>query len=250
MKTKAVAILAMAAFAISVMAAPQAGAQKRTQAKGPQSVARDEEGDWGQNTSLGSDGAAMGDVLGQDLVQGMIEMADDTDEPTVNFLIKVSSLPRFGGWPEVTRYVWGLTVDGNYVELDGKYTNYSRGACDPTSGQCPPPRDPGQQPFFVRGNCTTTQNITTCEEIGVVQAVFAPDEGAPLHLPRPPATITIPVPLEMLGAKRGSKISSGMSDFAATAGGPIIAMPTAFFTFTAMPLDTMQMAGTFKVPKK
>lgn len=247
MKKKAIAILAMSALAMSVGAAPQAGAEHKKRAK---SVAKDEEGDWGQNSALGADGAAMGDALGQDLVEGLIEMADEADEPTVNFIIKVTSLPRLGGWPEVTRYVWGLTVDGEYVELDGKYLNYSRGVCDPTSGQCPPPRDPGQQPFFVRGNCTVTQNVTTCEEIGVVQAVFAPDEGPPLHLPRPPATITIPVPLEMLGAKRGSTISAGMSDFATTAGGPIIAMPTAFFTFTAMPLDTMDMVGTFKVPKK
>lgn len=247
MKKKAIAILAMAALAMSVVAAPQAGAEHK---KGAKSVAKDEEGDWGQNSALGADGAAMGDALGQDLVEGLIEMADEADEPTVNFIIKVTSLPRLGGWPEVTRYVWGLTVDGEYVELDGKYLNYSRGVCDPTSGQCPPPRDPGQQPFFVRGNCTVTQNVTTCEEIGVVQAVFAPDEGPPLHLPRPPATIMIPVPLEMLGAKRGSTISAGMSDFATTAGGPIIAMPTAFFTFTAMPLDTMEMVGTFKVPKK
>lgn len=248
MKTKAIAILAVAAFAMSVMAAPQAGAHHEKSATGPKSVAKDAEGDWGQNSALGPDGAALGDALGQDLVAGMIEMADEADEPTVNFIIKVTSLPPFEGWPEVTRYVWGLTVDGEYVELDGKYMNYSRGVCDPTSGQCPPPRDPGQQPFLVRGNCTVTQNVTTCEEIGVVQGVFAPHR-APLH-DYGPATITVPVPLEMLGAKRGSRISAGMNEFATTAGGPIIAMPTAFFTFTVMPLDAMQMEGTFRVPKK
>lgn len=248
MKTKAIASLGVAALALSVMAAPRAGAHHEKKAGGPKSVAKDAEGDWGENTALGSDGGVIGTELGQDLVEGVIEMAEDADEPTVNFTIKVTALPPLGGWPEVSRYVWGLTVDGEYVELDGKYMNYSRGVCDPTSGQCPPPRDPGQQPFIVRGNCATTQNVTTCEEIGVVQGVFVP-HPAPLH-DYGPAKITVPVPLEMLGAKPGSRISAGMNEFATTAGGPIIAMPTAFFTFTAMPLDAMQMEGTFKVPKK
>lgn len=257
---KGIATLAMAALALSVLAAPQAGAERSTATDagdparqkmikgGLKVVATDPEGDWGENTALGSDGAALGHAIGQDLVAGLIEMAEEVDEPTVNFILKVTSLPPFGGWPEITRYVWGLTVDGEYVELDGKYLNYSRGLCDYTSGQCPPPRDPGEQPFFVRGNCTQVENVMTCEEIGVVQGVFAPHR-APLH-DYGPATITIPVPLEMLGAKRGAKISAGMSEFSSTAGGPIIAMPTAFFTTAAMPLDTMQMSGTFRVPKK
>lgn len=79
MKKKAIAILAMAALAMSVVAAPQAGAEHK---KGAKSVAKDEEGDWGQNSALGADGAAMGDALGQDLVEGLIEMADEADEPT------------------------------------------------------------------------------------------------------------------------------------------------------------------------
>lgn len=232
---KALAIIAVAALATSLTAAPAAGGKKK--AKGPKTVAKDDEGDWGENSSLGSDGAAFGDALGQDLVEALIEMGD---KKTVNFILKLTSLPPFGGWPEVSRYSWSLTVDGEYVELDGKFTNYSRGTCDPTSGQCPPPRDPGQQPFFVRGNCTTTQNVSTCEEIGVVQAEFDPGE----------ATITIPVDLKTLGAKPGSKITAGSSDFSSGAGGPILAMPSAFFTSTAMPLDAMIMEGTFKVPKK
>jgi hypothetical protein len=233
---KVAAFLTLALLAGTVLA-PTVQAGKKKKAKGPKVVAKDAEGDWGENSAIGSDGAAIGDALGQDLVEGLIEMAD---KETVNFILKLTSLPAFGGWPEVTRYVWGLTVDGEYVELDGKYTNYSRGACDPTSGQCPPPRDPGQQPFLVRGNCTQVESVTTCEEIGVVQAEFNPEE----------ASITIPVSLEMLGAKRGSKIVLGTSEFASGAGGPILAMPSAFFTNASMPLDAMQMEGTFKVPKK
>jgi hypothetical protein len=75
--------------------------------------------------------------------------------------------------PEATRYTWNLDVDPTphlvtedgsnpdlkSFDLDGKFTNFSRGACDPTAGTCPPPRNPGLQPFVLRGDCgvdTTT----------------------------------------------------------------------------------------------
>lgn len=166
------------------------------------------------------------------------------DKETINFIIKLNSLPPTGGVPEVSRYAWGMTVDDEYAELDGKFTNYSRGACDPTAGSCPPPRDPGMQPFAVRANCRVESegagNLTVCEEVGIVQATFDPAD----------ATITIPVPTELINAKNGSKITSGQSSFLSLAGGAVAAMPAVFVTTTLMPLDTLAVTETFKVSTK
>lgn len=199
----------------------------------PLVVGTDPADDWGADQDPNI--APAGGVLGQELVEASIGMADKT---TVNFIIKVSMLPPAGGVPEITRYVWDMNVDGEFVELDGKFTNYSRGACDPTSGQCPPPRDPGTQPFMIRGNCATdsTTNVTLCEELGIISAAFDAAAG----------TITIPVPLELINAKKGSKIEPGTNIF----GGSISATPSAFFSSSGAPLDTLTVTKTFKIPKK
>jgi hypothetical protein len=176
-----------------------------------------------------------GDELGADLVKASIGMAD---AKTINFTITVNKLQTV---PEFTRYTWGLTVNGEYAELDGKYTNYSRGACDPTAGTCPPPRDPGQQPFIVRGNCTTdaTANLTTCQELGIVKAIFDMEAN----------TITIPVPTDLIGAKPGTKIMAGTSDFSSQAGGNVMAIASAFVSRSDFPRDTMFTTKTFTVPR-
>lgn len=198
-------------------------------AKKPLVVGTDAEGDWGD--AVEPTIAPVGHALGQDLAEASITMAD---KKTVNFIIKVTSLPPIGGVPEISRYTWDMTVDGEFVELDGKFTNYSRGVCDPTSGQCPPPRDPGMAPFFVRGDCSVNEaNVTICQEKGIVHAEFNGADG----------TITIPVSLELLGAKKGSKIAPGTNIF----GGSISAAPSAFFTSSAMPLDFMALTKTFVV---
>ncbi|MFN2593664.1 MAG: hypothetical protein ABR579_02100 [Actinomycetota bacterium] len=204
-------------------------------------VGTDPAGDWGQaaapDASLYPVFAQLGDSLGQDLTGAMIGMKD---AKTVNFMMALNSLPPNGGVPEVSRYTWDLTVDGKFVELDGKWSNYSRGACDPTSGQCPPPRDPGLQPFIIRGDCTTDNTtpsaVTTCKELGIVQAVF--DSSA--------KTITVPVPLALIHGKAGSKIGPGTNLF----GGTISAIPAAFLSSSAMPLDVLTATKTFTVPKK
>jgi hypothetical protein len=96
---------------------------------------------------------ALGTAIGADLREGRITMLD---EDTLEFVIQLESLPPNGGAPEVVRYSWDFLVDGVKGQLDGKWSNYSRGACDPTSGQCAPPdrmpRDPGMQPFLLRAN--------------------------------------------------------------------------------------------------
>ena len=239
MKTKGFVAAIMAALMCMALFGASAVAKKAP--KGPVQVAEDVVGDWGADNPSGEDISQAGDAAGMDLVAAEIGMAD---KETVNFTIKVNSLPSQGGTPEVARYIWSVSVDGEYVELDGKYTNYSRGACDPTAGTCPPPRDPGERPFTVRANCTTVGDgaapVTTCEEVGIVQATFDVDT----------ASITIPVPLAMINGKKGTKITAGSSDFTSQGGGTILAIPSAFLSRTDMPRDGMTVTGTFTVPKK
>ena len=239
MKFKSIIAIVLAAMlALGVTGAALAKGKKKS---GPVIVGTDEAGDWGNDNATGEDISGAGDSAGMDLLEASIGMAD---KATVNFVIKLNALPSSGGTPEVARYIWSVDVDGEYVELDGKFTNYSRGACDPTAGTCPPPRDPGSAPFSIRGNCTTVGDgaapVTTCEEVGLVHATFDLDTQS----------IIVPVPLEMINAKKGSKIGPGSSDFTSQGGGTILAIPSAFLSRTDMPRDGMLVTGTFTVPKK
>ncbi len=223
----------VAGAALLAGAAIGGSAQAAKPKKGPVVVGTDAADDWGSNV----DGqlAPIGNQLGQELVEAAIEKADAT---TLNFIIKVNSLPASGGVPEIARYVWTMTVDGELIQLDGKFTNYSRGACDPTAGTCPPPRDPGQAPFMVRGNCVDNTAAVTCEEIGLVNGAFDAATG----------TITIPVPLELLGAKAGSVIAHGMQPGSNFAG--VWAIPSAWASQGDMPKDEMLITKPYTVPKK
>jgi len=230
MKVRIFATAALTALIAGALVAPAAEAAKK---KRPVVVGTDAAGDFGGNVDPTL--APVGDALGMDLVEAAIESVDKT---TLNFVIKLNSLPPSGGTPEISRYTWDFTVDGEAVELDGKFTNYSRGICDPTAGSCPPPRDPGQQPFFVRGECGVAEgtNVTLCKELGIVKASFDAASG----------TITIPVPTELIGAKPGSKITGGTGIF----GGTVEAAPAAFFTSGNFPADTLTVTATYVVPKK
>ena len=79
-------------------------------AKKPKVVGTDPAGDWAHNINTAA--SPVGNQLGQDLLEASIGLKDAT---TLNFIIKVGNLPPWGGWPEVTRYVWSLDVDGKYV---------------------------------------------------------------------------------------------------------------------------------------
>lgn len=230
---KTLALLALAALAAATLVGPASVASAKKKKSGPVVVGTDPAGDWG--AAAGAPPEA-GDPLGQDLVGATIGMGEPG---MINFVIELNALPPTGGMPEFTRYTWDFTVNGELMELDGKFTNYSRGACDPTSGQCPPPRDPGMQPFLIRGNCTvdntTPVALTLCEEFAKVQGIFDTAAG----------TITIPVPAEALGAKPGAKIVGALGTFSST----ISATPSAFFTNATMPMDGLITTKTFTVPK-
>lgn len=176
-------------------------------------------GDWGG----GGDAALVGHTLGQDIQAAFIEYGDET----FTFTIDVTSLPAVGGTPEATRYGWSFSYNGNEFELDGKFTNYSRGACDPTAGNCPPPRDPGIGYFALRGNCTTNEgNVTTCEELGGTNATFDVFD----------ATITIPIPAEQL-APEGVQACDTIAGSSSFIGQSVWSAPSAFVTSSLFPFD-------------
>ena len=138
--------------------------------------------------------------------------------------------------PEITRYVWTVNVDDELIQLDGKFTNYTRGACDPTAGSCPPPRDPGEAPFALRGVCDSSLVVfTSCEELALINATFDAANG----------TITVPVPLEALKAQPGSIIGPGEnSTFTAS----VYAVPSAWVSANTGPYDKMTQTETFTIP--
>lgn len=192
------------------------------------------EGDWGDGSD---EQAALGKALGQDLVGAYIRL--DEGAAGYTFRIAVASLPPIGGMPELTRYGWSFAYNGADFELDGKFTNFSRGACDPTSGQCPPPRNPGMAPFLLRGNCTTNDaNVTTCEELGRIAAVFDPAAG----------TIDIPIPADLLAGEAGVQECDRITPAASFIGDPLWAAPSAFVTSSGFPHDGVYVEYPFVVP--
>ena len=221
-------VLSLAAAVI----APAGAAAKKT--SGPLVVGTDDAADWGANVDPNI--APVGAALGQELVEASIEMAD---AKTVNFVIKVSGLPPTGGIPEFARYSWDFTVNGSAYSMSGNFTDYGRGVCYPAhTNSCPPPKDPGQQPFYIRqGPCTIgTGGLGECNLLATIQGTFDTATG----------TITIPVPLDVISAKPGSKIGPGSNSvFGAT----IYASPAAVSANANGPHDVMTATGTFTVPK-
>lgn len=230
MKKLVVSLVSLVALVGALVAPFSVAEAKGKKAAGPVVLGTDDPADWGTNVDPGV--APAGDVLGQELIEASMAMADAT---TVNFIIKVKSLPPSGGMPEFTRYGWEFMVDGHPFQLTGGFTEYIRGVCNPNvTNSCPPPRDPGAAPFFIRtGPCNVG---AACTEEGLVHATF--DAAT--------ATITIPVPLEMIDAKPGSKIGPGAS---ASFSGTVYSAPQANISQANLPYDGMMLLKTFVVPK-
>lgn len=214
-------------------------AQKKKKKKGPVVVGTDPADDWGAN--IDATLAPAGDALGQELVEAQMSMAD---AKTVNFIIKVNSLPPTGGIPEFTRYGWDFSVDGEVMLISGAFTEFIRTFCYPLHSEpaCPPnvgdPQQSMTAPFFVRkGACTVgTGGVADCRVVAVVASKFDTATG----------TITVPVPLEALGAKPGSVIAPA----AGVLGGSIYASPAVVVASGNFPHDTLTIVESFKVPKK
>ncbi|MFN2524825.1 MAG: hypothetical protein ABR505_00950 [Actinomycetota bacterium] len=236
MKVKLIAgIASMGMLAGLLVSGHSASAQAPA---GPIVVMTDPAGDWGTGQGGPAPGGAQ---LGQDLLEASMQMSEDGK--SIEFILKVSSLPPTGGMPEVSRYVWDILVDGKLIDIDGKFTNLSRGVCDPTAG-CPtnpPPRNPAEvidAPFAIRGDCMAIQNQTVCQEKGLVHGTFEAGTGL----------ITVPVPLELLGAVPGSVITGGATPFMEGQGANIGVFPSVFVSNSGGPKDIAVMTGTFVVP--
>jgi hypothetical protein len=227
MKLRALGTTLLVICLAGAMFAPAGQAKKKK--AGPVVVATDDTGDWGTNADPTI--SPLGGPMGQDLVEASITMAD---AQTINFILTVAELPPTGGWPEIGRYNWDITVDGDAFQMTGGFTEYLRGICNPNvTNSCPPPRDPGSAPFFIRqGPCTVG---SACEEVALVHATFDAATG----------TITIPVTLDVFGAKVGSKIGPGASTYGAS----IYATVQANISQAALPNDLMVVPTTYKVPK-
>lgn len=228
MKTKLTSLaIALALCAVCAAAVPAAAKAKAT---GPTTLATDPAGDWGANV----DGslAPLGDALGQDLVGAQIGMKDSK---TINFIFQLTNLPPNGGVPESSRYDWDFTVNGTAFQLTGAWTDYIRGVCNPliTDPACPPPSDPGMQPFFLRqGACTVGGE---CSVLATVHATFDPAAK----------TITVPVPLSVLKATAGSVIGPGTT----TLGGSVYAAPALLVSQASLPNDILSISKSYVVPR-
>jgi hypothetical protein len=229
MKIKAAFSVLLVVALVSVLPGSFGSASaKGKKAAGPVVVGTDPADDWGSAAGVPQ---PVGDAIGQELVEASIGMAD---AKTINFVFKLNSLPPWGGMPEVSRYNWDFNVDGDAYQLTGGFTEYLRGVCNPLqTGSCPPPQDPGQTPFFLRqGPCTVGAE---CFLRGITHATFDPAA----------ATITVPVPLELIKAKPGSKINPGASSF----GPSIYAAPAAMVSNASLPSDVLTVTGIYTIPK-
>lgn len=232
MKMKVFTGALMVALVAATFGAPASMAGKKKAKSGPLVIGEDAVGDWGTNVDPTI--APIGDALGMDLVNATLEMAD---AKTVNFIIGLNNLPPSGGVPETVRYTWNFSVDDEAFQMSGGFTEYIRGVCNPTTpNTCPPPRDPGSAPFFLRQGTCLVGADPDCTEIALLHATFDPAKG----------TITVPVPLEALKAKNGSKIIPGATNF----GGTIYAATGVFATVAALPHDTLAATETFVVSSK
>ena len=224
------AALAVGGLIVGLVAPAGVAAKKKA---GPVVVGTDAANDWGSNAGVPPE---PGTPLGMELVEASITMAD---AETMNFVIKLNGLPPSGGVPEFVRYGWDFTVDGEMFQLAGGFTELIRGMCNPliTDPACPPAvGDPvtfTDGPFFLRQGACAVQ--APCTILAIFNATF--DAAT--------STITIPIAMEVVGAKPGSKIGAGAGPY----GPGLYAAPGALVTQAALPMDTLMVTKTYTVPK-
>lgn len=234
MKLRAtLAVLAVTALVVGILA-PSGVAAGKKKKSGPVVVATDDPADWGANVDPTI--APAGVPLGMEILEASIGLSEDKKD--IHFIIKLAG-PSAGGIPELVRYGWEFSVDGNAFQISGGRTEFARGLCNPlhTDPACPPnvgdPTVLGNFPFFIRsGACTVGAE---CVVHAWVNATFDVAEN----------TITIPVPLETVDAKLGSKIGPLGGLF-----GSIYAAPGAVVTTNGLPHDAISIHETYKIPKK
>lgn len=115
-------------------------------------------------------------VLGLDITEVRIGQPDP-NSGDLSFELDFTDLPATGGVPEHVRYQWSFAVDTGsgvpkQLEIDGKFTDVARRQSQSTPA------------FFLRGNCVTENNVTTCEDVAELPTVM---DGAINRI-----TVTVP----------------------------------------------------------
>jgi hypothetical protein len=194
----------------------------------PTVVAKDSAGDWGADIdpALGP----VGEALGQDLVSASIVAHPDT----IDFSLATTSLPAEAA--RAGAYVWDMRVDKTWWRL-------SSFVCDPSEYVSATPAAPascapdGPGVYFEVLECGTARlvNISAnCSFRAAVESVV--DTAA--------ATITVPVPSALIGAKPGTLISP----MDASASGAIVSGPVfPYGGSTVFPGDGMTWTKAFRV---
>jgi hypothetical protein len=234
------ALAIVGALLLAAVVAP-AGAEEPGEAEDPRFptewhvVADGDAGTFG-----GGGGAAqLGHQLGGDLLEARIRMPDADH---VEFQIQTTNLPAPGGTPEAIRYTWDMFVDSGDgpvdASLDGKFSNYSRGVCDPTAG-CNPAagdaQDPGMRPFQWRGPVEVMPigavTFNARPNLATIAADFDPDED----------TITVLLPVEAINLLEGVEFGdcSQIRPGAGLNGGVVESSLAAWLTSAAFPHDTL-----------
>jgi hypothetical protein len=235
------ALAIVGALLLAAVVAP-AGAEEPGEAEDPRFptewhvVADGDAGTFGG----GGEAAQLGHQLGGDLVEARIRMPDADH---VEFQIQTTNLPSVGGTPEVIRYTWDMFVDSGDgpvdASLDGKFSNYTRGVCDPTAG-CNPaegrnPEDPGMRPFQWRGPVEViplaATNFNARSNLATVAADFDTDEH----------TITVLLPVEMINLLDGVEFGdcSTIAPGAGLNGGVVESRLAAWITMNSFPGDVL-----------
>lgn len=104
--------------------------------------------------------------VGMDLTGALIGQPDPVSGDLV-FVLRLADLPPTGALPETVRYSWdfgvrGVAADPIPFEIDGKLTDIAR-------------RTTARNPaFFLRGNCTTANNVVTCADVEGLAAALDP----------------------------------------------------------------------------
>lgn len=207
--------------AVALIAAPAAA---RTSA-GPVTLATDPAGDW----SAASQGLSqLGAAVGQDLTSAAV----DREGTNLSFIIGFDQPDVPSGVRRGTLYEWHFTVDGN----EGGFVLY--GPCNPDPFDialygCSPADVATAEPGFLLFGGSSTE---------VLSARF--DDAA--------GTVTVDVPLTLIGARTGSVISDNTSDsFEATLASTPDENGAMYGTGKAVFVgDDMLITTAYRVPRK
>lgn len=201
-----------------LVTAPAAGGAERDQVH---VAGTDDRYDWGVNWTPGLQ--KVGELLGQDLLAAEIRPTADHLFFEFQVSLLLSQYAGIGGWPDVSRYLWEMTVNGRMIAIDGLFRPTA--AC--AGGPCT------TSPFTVKADCKPTpdQLVVECNRLGSAVATFSLG---------PPGKISVAVPRTLIGANRDVVIGPVLTAFTEYIGGNVVALPaTASYSDAFYPADYM-----------